>query len=321
MAESNRDAPLCPCGFWGSVQTSGLCSKCYKEMLMKQECSGCSLHNSSNNGSSTSVTDNSKTQQQVTQKMSENFDLIFSSNHHNNKPQANRNPSSLDVAAVEDEVDLNTADADVITSEMPALTMPTTTPAISVTRVEPTTLTSLNNNITSPATTPATTQPPAPPITIVAPTAATPTPSSSKAAAVAAATADQQNSESPIGNHPRTSISLISTAALPSYALSPSSSSVPSLAAYTEAGGSNTDTSTVATTQTSNTTDSNLSRPAQRNRKRCFKCNYYVFCDLHRLPEQHDCTYDHKTEGRQDARNKMVSPKKHMGTTLKRLDS
>ena len=47
----------------------------------------------------------------------------------------------------------------------------------------------------------------------------------------------------------------------------------------------------------------------------------YVFCQLHRLPEQHNCIYDHKEKGRQEAREKMVSPKKHMGTSLKRIDS
>ena len=47
----------------------------------------------------------------------------------------------------------------------------------------------------------------------------------------------------------------------------------------------------------------------------------YVFCHLHRLPEQHDCIFDHKEHGRKEARDKMVSPKKHVGTSLKRLDS
>lgn len=77
-------------------------------------------------------------------------------------------------------------------------------------------------------------------------------------------------------------------------------------------------------------------RPVQRNKKRCFKCKTrlelafveigrckcdYVFCEVHRLPEQHECSYDHKEHGRKEAREKMVSPKKHVGTTLKRLDS
>lgn len=76
--------------------------------------------------------------------------------------------------------------------------------------------------------------------------------------------------------------------------------------------------------------------PKQKNKKRCFVCNCklelaireigrcrcdFVFCQMHRLPEQHDCIFDHKEKGRQDARDKMVSPKKHIGTSLKRIDS
>jgi len=53
----------------------------------------------------------------------------------------------------------------------------------------------------------------------------------------------------------------------------------------------------------------------------CLRCTGYTFCELHRLPEQHACMYDHKANGRQEARDKMVSPKKHVGTSLKRLDS
>ncbi|CAM9468521.1 unnamed protein product [Discosporangium mesarthrocarpum] len=51
-------------------------------------------------------------------------------------------------------------------------------------------------------------------------------------------------------------------------------------------------------------------RPVQRNRKRCFTCSKkvgytgiacrcnYVFCALHRYPEQHDCTFDFKAADR-----------------------
>ena len=52
-----------------------------------------------------------------------------------------------------------------------------------------------------------------------------------------------------------------------------------------------------------------------------FLLSDYVFCQLHRLPEQHNCIFNHKEKGRQDARDKMVSPKKHIGTSLKRIDS
>lgn len=82
--------------------------------------------------------------------------------------------------------------------------------------------------------------------------------------------------------------------------------------------------------------DASPARAVQKNKKRCFSCKArlelafveigrckcgYTFCELHRLPEQHACTYDHKESGRQEAREKMISPKKHVGTTLRRLDS
>lgn len=75
--------------------------------------------------------------------------------------------------------------------------------------------------------------------------------------------------------------------------------------------------------------------PVQKNKKRCFLCNCrmdlaireigkckcdYVFCSLHRLPEQHGCTFDHKEHSRQEARAKMVVLRKHVGTALRRLD-
>jgi len=52
-----------------------------------------------------------------------------------------------------------------------------------------------------------------------------------------------------------------------------------------------------------------------------FAVSDYVFCPTHRLPEQHGCTYDHKKMGRLEARAKMINPKRHMGTSLKRIDS
>lgn len=74
----------------------------------------------------------------------------------------------------------------------------------------------------------------------------------------------------------------------------------------------------------------------QKNKKRCFKCSARlelaqreiglcrcgrVFCPLHRLPELHGCDFDHKEDGRQQAREKMVKPTRHLGTSLGRLDS
>uniref|UniRef100_A0AAZ3RZ27 AN1-type zinc finger protein 3 n=1 Tax=Oncorhynchus tshawytscha TaxID=74940 RepID=A0AAZ3RZ27_ONCTS len=61
--------------------------------------------------------------------------------------------------------------------------------------------------------------------------------------------------------------------------------------------------------------------PKQKNRRRCYRCQTklelvqqelgscrcgYVFCMLHRLPEQHDCLFDHLGRGREEAVLKMV---------------
>ncbi|XP_014665069.1 PREDICTED: AN1-type zinc finger protein 3-like [Priapulus caudatus] len=76
-------------------------------------------------------------------------------------------------------------------------------------------------------------------------------------------------------------------------------------------------------------------RPVQKNKKRCFKCKTklelafremgrckceYVYCPLHRLPEQHDCIYDHKEDGRREARDKMVLPTRYLGRSVQGLD-
>lgn len=77
-------------------------------------------------------------------------------------------------------------------------------------------------------------------------------------------------------------------------------------------------------------------KPVQKNKKRCYRCNCklelaqrqiglcrcdYVFCKAHRLPEQHNCTFDHKEDGRREAREKMIKPVRHLGTSFRRLDS
>lgn len=82
--------------------------------------------------------------------------------------------------------------------------------------------------------------------------------------------------------------------------------------------------------------DDSSSPSPQKNKRRCYHCNTrldlalqaigrckcdFIFCSLHRLPEQHDCGFDHKETSREEARSKMVVFKKHVGTALKRLDS
>ncbi|KAL8611011.1 zinc finger domain-containing protein [Nucella lapillus] len=73
----------------------------------------------------------------------------------------------------------------------------------------------------------------------------------------------------------------------------------------------------------------------QKNKKRCFKCSCKlelaqreigrcrcdrVFCSLHRLPELHGCDFDHKEDGRREARDKMVKPTRHLGTSFRCMD-
>ncbi|XP_061601101.1 AN1-type zinc finger protein 3 [Cololabis saira] len=74
--------------------------------------------------------------------------------------------------------------------------------------------------------------------------------------------------------------------------------------------------------------------PKQRSRKRCHRCQTklelvqqelgscrcgYVFCMLHRLPEQHDCLFDHLGRGRQDAVLKMVKLDRKVGRSCQRI--
>ncbi|XP_059178177.1 AN1-type zinc finger protein 3-like [Physella acuta] len=73
----------------------------------------------------------------------------------------------------------------------------------------------------------------------------------------------------------------------------------------------------------------------QKNKKRCFSCKCKlelaqrtigrcrcdrVFCALHRLPELHDCEFNHKEDGRREAREKMIKPTRHLGPSYRRED-
>lgn len=74
--------------------------------------------------------------------------------------------------------------------------------------------------------------------------------------------------------------------------------------------------------------------PLQKNRRRCYLCQSklglvqqelgscrcgYVFCPHHRLPEQHDCLFDHKDKGRQDAKLNMVKLDRKLGRSCQRI--
>ncbi|XP_037699106.1 AN1-type zinc finger protein 3 isoform X2 [Choloepus didactylus] len=75
-------------------------------------------------------------------------------------------------------------------------------------------------------------------------------------------------------------------------------------------------------------------RSKQKSRRRCYQCQTklelvqqelgscrcgYVFCMLHRLPEQHDCTFDHMGRGREEAIMKMVKLDRKVGRSCQRI--
>lgn len=79
---------------------------------------------------------------------------------------------------------------------------------------------------------------------------------------------------------------------------------------------------------------SSRSGSKQRSRKRCHRCQIklelvqqelgscrcgYVFCMLHRLPEQHECLFDHLGRGRQEAVLKMVKLDRKVGRSCQRI--
>uniref|UniRef100_UPI003AAA48A0 AN1-type zinc finger protein 3 homolog isoform X3 n=1 Tax=Centroberyx gerrardi TaxID=166262 RepID=UPI003AAA48A0 len=79
---------------------------------------------------------------------------------------------------------------------------------------------------------------------------------------------------------------------------------------------------------------SSSSGSKQRSRRRCHRCQTklelvqqelgscrcgYVFCMLHRLPEQHDCLFDHLGRGRQEAVLKMVKLDRKVGRSCQRI--
>ncbi|XP_026189585.1 AN1-type zinc finger protein 3-like isoform X2 [Mastacembelus armatus] len=97
-----------------------------------------------------------------------------------------------------------------------------------------------------------------------------------------------------------------------------------------EASSSSSSSSSLSATSSS----SSRSGCKQRSRKRCHRCQTklelvqqelgscrcgYVFCMLHRLPEQHECLFDHLGRGRQEAVLKMVKLDRKVGRSCQRI--
>nr|XP_057945634.1 AN1-type zinc finger protein 3-like [Doryrhamphus excisus] len=103
-----------------------------------------------------------------------------------------------------------------------------------------------------------------------------------------------------------------------------------------EESSSLSSSSSTCSASSSSSSLASLSRSSskQRNRKRCHRCQTklelvqqelgscrcgYVFCMLHRLPEQHDCLFDHLGRGRQEAVLKMVKLDRKVGRSCQRI--
>ncbi|KAI8374867.1 hypothetical protein BD560DRAFT_327442 [Blakeslea trispora] len=79
-------------------------------------------------------------------------------------------------------------------------------------------------------------------------------------------------------------------------------------------------------------------RPTQKNKGRCFSCRSkiplakqltnkcrcdYVFCDTHRYPDKHDCTFDHAQNDKDilAKNNPKLNEKPRGGNSFQRIDS
>ncbi|GAA6217693.1 AN1-type zinc finger protein 3-like [Lates japonicus] len=101
-----------------------------------------------------------------------------------------------------------------------------------------------------------------------------------------------------------------------------------------ESEESSSSSSSLSASSSSSSPSSSRSGSKQRSRKRCHRCQTklelvqqelgscrcgYVFCMLHRLPEQHECLFDHLGRGRQEAVLKMVKLDRKVGRSCQRI--
>ncbi|XP_070692064.1 AN1-type zinc finger protein 3 homolog isoform X2 [Pempheris klunzingeri] len=98
--------------------------------------------------------------------------------------------------------------------------------------------------------------------------------------------------------------------------------------------GEESPSSSSSLSASSSSSSSSRGGSKQRSRKRCHRCQTklelvqqelgscrcgYVFCMLHRLPEQHECLFDHLGRGRQEAVLKMVKLDRKVGRSCQRI--